>query len=109
MIVRYGPDLTEFLDRLGHDETVPSYRRVPLRLAARYRGLTVDRLPDSVPFVGSVDEAVTRALVLRLLLRGTNEEAIRHAWPGPDAPLNILVGAVNLAGSAPRPRLPFLK
>ena len=54
-----------------------------------------------------VDQALTRSLVLRLMLRGSNEEMLREAWPGPEAPLNLLVGAVNLAGSAPRPRLPF--
>jgi hypothetical protein len=109
LIARYGPDLTVTLERLGNDPRVPGYRRVPLRLAARWRSVAIDPIRDSVPLVGRADAAVTRSLVLRLMLRGTNEEMIREAWPGPDAPLRLLLGAMGLAGSVPRPRLPFLK
>jgi hypothetical protein len=52
---------------------------------------------------------MTRSLVMRFMLRGSNEEMVREAWPGPDAPISLLISAANLAGSAPRPRLPFLK
>jgi hypothetical protein len=109
VIVRYGPDLTELLERLGEDERITPRNRAALRLAARCRSVAVDPIPESVPLVGRIDEAMTRTLVMRLLLRGTNEEMIRSAWPGPEAPISLLISAANLAGSAPRPRLPFLK
>ena len=109
VIVRYGPELTELLERLGEDERLSPRRRAALRLLARGRSIVVDPIPDSTPLVGGLDERVTGSLVLRFMLRGTNEEMIRHAWPGPEAPINLLIGAANLAGSAPRPRLPFLK
>jgi hypothetical protein len=109
-IVRYGPDLTVLLERLGNDERVSSPRnRFALRLLARGRSIAIDPLPESTPFVASLDERVTRSLVMRFMLRGSNEEMLREAWPGPEAPLSLLISAANLAGSAPRPRLPFLK
>ena len=109
VIVRYGPELTEFLRRLSEDDGISSRKRMALGLLARGRSLAIDPLPDSTPLVGTLDERLTRSLVLRFALRGTNEEMIRHAWPGPEAPLNLLLGVVNPAGSAPRPRLPFLR
>jgi hypothetical protein len=108
-IVRYGPDLTVLLERLAGDERLPAERRLALRVAARGRSLLIDPIPESTPLIGRLDERVTRSLVLRFLLKGSNEEMVREAWPGPDAPLNLLVGAANLAGSAPRPRLPFIR
>ena len=107
VIVRYGPDLTVLLQRLGEDERISPRNRMALRLVARGRSLSIDRLPASTPVAGSLDERMTRSLVLRFLLRGSNEEMLREAWPGTAAPLSLLIGAANLAGSAPRPRLPF--
>ena len=109
VIVRYGPELTEFLQRLAEDERISQRNRIALGLLARGRALVIDPLPESMPLVGTVDERITRSLVLRFALRGTNEEMIRHAWLGPQAPLDLLIGAANLAGSAPRPRLPFVR
>ena len=108
-IVRYGPDLTVLLERLGNDERVSQGNRVGLRLLARGRSIAIDPLPDSTPLVGAIDERLTRSLVLRFMLRGSNEEMLREAWPGPEAPLSLLISAANLAGSAPRPRLPFVR
>jgi hypothetical protein len=108
-IVRYGPDLTVLLERLGEDERLSPRRRLALRLLARGRSVAIDPIPASAPLVGELDERVTRSLVLRFMLRGSNEEMLREAWPGPEAPISLLIGAANLAGSAPRPRLPFLK
>ena len=80
-----------------------------LGLLARGRSIVIDPVRGSVPLVGTVDERLTRSLVLRFMLRGSNEEMLREAWPGPEAPLSLLISAANLAGSAPRPRLPFLE
>jgi len=106
-IARYGPDLDVLVERLSRDRRIPPRSRLPMRLAARYMELREEVVPDWVPLVGRFDDAVHSALVLRFVLRGTNEEMLREAWPGPDATLTVLLTAIGLAGSAPRPRLPF--
>jgi hypothetical protein len=106
-IARYGPDLDLLVERLSRDPRMPLRSRIPMSFVARYMALREELVPDWVPLVRRFDEAVHSALVLRFVLRGTNEEMLREAWPGPDAGLSVLMAAIDLAGSAPRPRLPF--
>jgi hypothetical protein len=108
-IARYGPALDVLVGRLSRDERVPLRSRIPMRIVSGYMSLREEVVPDWVPFVRRFDEAAHSALVLRFVLRGSNEEMLREAWPGPDATLSLLLVAAGLADSAPRPKLPFLR
>ena len=108
-IARWGPDLDVLVERLSRDTRTPASRRLPMQAVARYLSLRDEHVPEWVPLVRSFDDAVHSALVLRFVLRGSNEEMLREAWPGPDATLTMLLVAIGLADSAPRPKLPFLR
>jgi hypothetical protein len=107
MLARYGPDLDILVARLSRDERIGLRARIPIRAVDRYMSLRDRVVPDWMPFARRFDDAVHSALVLRFVLRGTNEEMLREAWPGPDLTLDLVLVAIGLADSAPRPKLPL--
>ena len=61
-----------------------------------YLALPIDLVPDFIPVVGQLDDAVLAAIVLRAVIRGSGRELIEQHWPGPRESLRLLL---RLAGS----------
>jgi len=73
---------------------VPRRRKLLLALTAAYLVLPFDLVPDFIPVIGQLDDAIILAFVLRHLLRG-NEQAIRELWPGPERSLELLLRLIG--------------
>jgi uncharacterized membrane protein YkvA (DUF1232 family) len=93
------PDCVLLLRRLMRDPRLSRPRTLLLALAVGYLAFPIDLVPDFIPVIGQLDDAVIAALALRSVVRGAGEEAIREHWPGPDASLRIVL---RLAGVRPR-------
>lgn len=93
-VVAFVPDCVVLFSRLLRDPCLTWPRRALLAGLVLYLASPVDLIPDFVPVVGHLDDAVLAAVALRRLLRGC-EHAITAHWPGPASSLALLL---KLAG-----------
>ena len=97
-LLRLLPDVLRLVHRLAGDGTLPRGVRVRLWLLLAYLALPVDLVPDFVPALGHVDDAVMVVLVLRSVVRRAGAAAIARHWPGTDDGLAALRRASRLPG-----------
>jgi uncharacterized membrane protein YkvA (DUF1232 family) len=90
------PDCAVLVGRLARDRRVPRARRAILFVVLGYLALPIDLVPDFLPGIGQLDDAVVLGLALRLVVRGGGGELVREAWPGPAASLQIVLRAAGL-------------
>src|SRR5690349_6784864 len=67
------PDCSVLVTRLASDPRVPRPRKLLLLALVGYLALPFDLIPDFIPIVGQLDDAVLVALVLRHLVKTSGE------------------------------------
>jgi uncharacterized membrane protein YkvA (DUF1232 family) len=90
------PDCLVLVSRLARDPRISRPRRAVLWLVLAYLAVPIDLVPDFLPGIGQLDDAVLLGLALRLLVHGGGAEMVRDAWPGPQASLTIVLRAAGL-------------
>ncbi|HMA27295.1 MAG: YkvA family protein [Solirubrobacterales bacterium] len=90
------PDCVVLVSRLARERRISPVRRAVLWLVLVYLSLPIDLVPDFLPGIGQLDDAVLLGLALRLLVHGGGSEIVREAWPGPQASLAIVLRAAGL-------------
>lgn len=94
--LRILPDLLRLLPRLTADRTLPHRVRVGLAFLLAYLASPIDLVPDFIPVLGSVDDAVVVAVVLRWVVRRAGVEAVRRNWPGTENGFAVLCRITGL-------------
>jgi uncharacterized membrane protein YkvA (DUF1232 family) len=89
-VAGFVPDCVILMRRLMADPRVPRRRKALLWLVIAYLAMPIDIVPDFIPVAGQLDDAIVVALVLRTLMRGAGETALREHWPGPDSSLALI-------------------
>lgn len=89
-VARFIPDCIVLVTRLLGDPRVPRRHKLLLGALVGYLALPFDLVPDFIPVVGYLDDALLVALTLRAVLRGTGGELLREHWPGPESSLALL-------------------
>jgi|SRR3954454_20806848 len=90
------PDCLILVSRLARDKRISRPRRLVLFGVLGYLALPIDLVPDFLPGIGQLDDAVILGLALRLLVRGGGYQLVKEAWPGPQASLTIVMRAAGL-------------
>ena len=90
------PDCLVLVSRLARDRRIPRQRRAVLFLVLGYLALPIDLVPDFLPGIGQLDDAVLLGLALRLVVHGGGTEMVHEAWPGPEASLTVVLRAAGL-------------
>jgi uncharacterized membrane protein YkvA (DUF1232 family) len=90
------PDCVVLVSRLARDRRISRPRRAAFFIVLGYLALPIDLVPDFLPGIGQLDDAVVLALALRLIVHGGGTELVREAWPGPQASLTIVLRAAGL-------------
>jgi uncharacterized membrane protein YkvA (DUF1232 family) len=90
------PDCLVLVSRLARDPRISRTRRVVLFLVLGYLALPIDLVPDFLPGIGQLDDAVLLGLALRLVVHGGGAQIVRDAWPGPQASLTLVLRAAGL-------------
>ena len=90
-IAGFIPDCLVLMRRLLGDARVPRRHKVMLGLLIPYLASPIDLIPDFIPVIGLLDDAVLVAFVLRRVLRAGGEPLLREHWPGPEESLRLLL------------------
>jgi uncharacterized membrane protein YkvA (DUF1232 family) len=84
------PDCVVLFKRLVADPRVAWWRKAALAGLVLYLAMPIDIVPDFIPVVGQLDDALVVALVLRTVLRSHGEPLLREHWPGPPQSLQVI-------------------
>jgi uncharacterized membrane protein YkvA (DUF1232 family) len=91
------PNVVLLFKDLLKDPRVPRSSKALLVGTVAYIVSPVDLLPDFVPFIGQVDDALLAAVVLRHFVHSAGPEVIRQHWRGDSASLDRLSRAVGVS------------
>ncbi len=99
-LVRLLPDLAALFRGLFRDPRVPTGAKVAVAIGLVWLVSPIDLIPEFVPVLGPLDDALVAALVLRMLVRRTSPEVIREHWRGDETTLRMLfrLGGVRSDG-----------
>ena len=88
--LRILPDTVRLLRRIAADRTVPRGVRARIYALLVYLASPIDLIPDFLPVVGYVDDAVIVVATLRSVTRRAGGDTIRRHWVGTDEGLAAL-------------------
>lgn len=100
------PDCLVLFRRLLGDDRIPRKSKLLVAALIGYLAMPFDLVPDFIPVVGQLDDAILVVLVLRSVLRAGGPELLGEHWPGPTSSLNALIrlayGRTAAASATPR-------
>jgi uncharacterized membrane protein YkvA (DUF1232 family) len=87
----FVPDCAVLFARVARDPRAPRGMTPVLLATAAYLAFPIDLIPDFIPVLGLLDDALVLAAALRFVLRRAGPELVREHWPGPESSLNALL------------------
>lgn len=100
--LRLVPDVVRLTRRLAADPTLPRGVRIWLGLLLGYLLLPIDLVPDFIPVIGYLDDAIVVALILRSVTRRAGADALERHWTGTAQGLAALRAVAGLTSRAVR-------
>ena len=85
------PNLVRLFKGLLRDPRVPRGSKILLLLGAVWVASPIDLIPEFIPVLGPLDDAVVAALILRHVLRTAGADVVAEHWRGEAATLNRLI------------------
>lgn len=85
------PDCIVFFKNLITDPQVPVHYKLILIFLLGSLISPIDLIPDFIPVVGQLDDAILIILALRYIVKRIGEESATRHWPGPEKSLGILL------------------
>lgn len=91
------PNLVLLFKDLFRDPSVPTGPKVALAIGIVWLVSPIDLLPEFLPVLGPLDDAVVAALVLRYLVRRAGPDVVRGHWRGDPRTLELIFRAARVA------------
>ncbi len=91
-LAAFLPDCAVLIKRLLGDPRVPRRAKVALALLVPYLALPFDLIPDFIPVLGQLDDAVLVAAALAYAVRSAGREVVEELWPGSERGLRAVLG-----------------
>ncbi len=85
------PNLVRLFRGLLGDERVPRSSKVLLVLGAVWLASPIDLIPEFLPGIGPLDDAVVAALVLRHVVKRAGPDVVKDHWRGDPRTLAVLL------------------
>ncbi len=85
------PKLVRLFRGLVGDERVPRSSKLLLLLGALWLASPIDLIPEFLPGIGPLDDAVVAALVLRHVVKRAGPDVVRDHWRGDPRTLSVLL------------------
>jgi uncharacterized membrane protein YkvA (DUF1232 family) len=95
-LVTLVPNLTRLFTGLMRDPRVPRRAKVVLGATAVYLASPLDLIPEFIPVVGSLDDAIIAAVVLRYVVRATSTDIVAEHWTGDPATLRRILSLARV-------------
>jgi uncharacterized membrane protein YkvA (DUF1232 family) len=94
-LVTLLPNLIRLFRGLLGDSRVPRGSKVLLLFGAAWLASPIDLIPEFLPGVGALDDAVVAGLVLRHLVKRAGPDVVRDHWHGDPRTLSLLLRAAR--------------
>ena len=94
-LAAFVPDCATLFKRLLGDRRVPRRAKVALALLLLYLLTPFDLVPDFVPVVGQLDDAILVAVVVAYVARSAGRELVEELWPGSERGLRVVLALVS--------------
>lgn len=98
-----APNLVRLFTGLLRDGRVPLHAKAVLAVASLWLASPIDLIPEFIPILGSLDDAIVAAIAMRFLLETTDGHVVREHWPGEPATLDRVM-RIALVGRRGTPR-----
>ncbi len=85
------PSLVLLFKDLLRDPAVPRGPKIALGIGVVWLISPIDLLPEFLPVLGPLDDAVVAALVLRYLVRRAGADVVRRHWRGDPTTLDAIL------------------
>jgi len=95
------PNLLILFKRLARDPRVPRGSKILLVLGAAWIASPIDLIPEFIPILGPLDDAVVAALILGHVLRTAGDAVVTEHWRGDPATLSRLLRLSRRKGQQP--------
>ena len=102
-VAAFLPNLALLFKGLIKDPRVSKGSKALLVFGAAWIASPIDLIPEFIPFLGPLDDAVMAALVLRHVLKKSGPEVVRDHWRGDPATIERLLRASGLRGGLTKP------
>jgi uncharacterized membrane protein YkvA (DUF1232 family) len=90
--------------RLLRDRRVPRRAKAALLVLLAYLLFPFDLVPDFVPVVGYLDDAIAVAAALAFVARSTGAELLEELWPGSERGARVVLALTTGRRAEPPPR-----
>ena len=90
-LARLVPDCLVLARGLLGDRDVPARCKLALGLLVVYLASPIDLVPDFLPVIGVLDDAIVVALTLRWILRVAGPDRVRRHWRGTPRGLELVL------------------
>ena len=85
------PDCAVLFKRLLRDPRVPRRAKATLALVIPYLVMPFDLIPDFIPVVGQLDDALLVVAVFGYIARVAGRDVIEELWPGSERGLKVVL------------------
>lgn len=104
-LVTFLPNLIRLFRGLLGDERVPRSSKVLLLLGAFWLASPIDLVPEFLPGVGALDDAVIAGLVLRHVVKRAGPEVVKSHWRGDPKTIGLMLRAARVSSTHHPPRV----
>ena len=89
------PNLARLFRGLLGDERVPRSSKALLVLGGLWLASPIDLIPEFLPGIGAIDDAVVAGLVLRHVVKRAGPDVVRDHWRGDPRTIILLLRAAR--------------
>ena len=96
-LVTFLPNLIRLFRGLLRDERAPRSSKVLLLLGGFWLASPIDLIPEFLPGVGALDDAVVAGLVLRHLVKRAGPDVVKDHWRGDPKTIGLMLRAARVS------------
>ena len=96
LLLRALPDIARLIARLVRDPVLPRAVKIALAAAAIYLASPFDLIPDFIPFLGYLDDALLAAVLVDGIVNYVDRRLVLKYWPGSPESLDRVARVARL-------------